>query len=97
MRLLYERKIDSFGALIDEASTMDADAGLRIAFKDDGHDRFAFVTLFGSKYVVMVYEKKGGRDERLGRRLLVEELDGIRQLEDFLRDLLPEKVRAFAY
>ncbi len=95
--MLYERKIESFDAIIDEASTMDADAGLRIVFRNDGSDCFAFVTRFGNKYVVMVYERKGGKEERLGKRVLAEELEGVRQLEDFLRDLLPVKVRAFAY
>ncbi len=97
VRMLYERRIESFGALLEEASSMDADAGLRIPFRDDGRDCFAFVTRFGTKYVVMVYEKKGGREARLGKRIVVEELEGVRQLEDFLRDLLPEKVKAFAY
>ena len=95
--MLYERKVDSFGALIDEASSMDADAGLRVAFRNDGKGCFAFVTRAGSRYVVMVYQAKTSRPERLGKRLVTEELEGVRQLEEFLRDLLPEKVRAYAY
>jgi hypothetical protein len=96
-RLFYERRIDSFEALVKEAASMDADAGLRVLCRHNGQNCYAFVTRFGSRYTVMVYERKAGKREVLGRRLAVEDLEGIKELEHRLREFLPGRVRAFAY
>jgi hypothetical protein len=45
----------------------------------------------------MVYKRRAGNPDELGRRLAVEELKGIRELESWLREFLPGRVRAFAY
>lgn len=95
--MFYERRIDSFAALVQEATSMDADAGLRVLFRYNGQSCYAFVTRFGGQYTIMIYKRRAGRREELGRRLAVEELEGIKELESRLRELLPEKVRAFAY
>ena len=95
--MLYERRIDSFKALIDEAASMDADAGLRILGELDGESCYAFVTRFGKSYTIMIYERRTKKRENLGRRVAAEEVRGLNQLRSMLRELVPGRVRAFAY
>lgn len=95
--MFYERRIGSLAALVSEAETMDADAGIRIVGRFTGHGCYAFVTRFGNKYTVMVYEKNAGRRDGLGRRLASEELEGVEELEAFLRRIASKRLEAFAY
>jgi hypothetical protein len=95
--LVYERRIDSFKGLVDEAATMDADAGLRILATVDRRPSYIFVTRFGKRYTIMVYERKAGKAGGVGRRLAAEELPDIRQLKFRLSTLIPGRVSAFAY
>jgi hypothetical protein len=95
--MFYERRIGSLAAVVKEAETMDADAGIRMPGVYAGRRCYAFVSRFGSRYTVMVYEKKGGRKDGLGRRLASQELDGPEALRTFLRNVVSGKVEAFAY
>ncbi len=95
--MFYERRIGSLAAVVKEARTMDADAGIRIAGTYAGRKCYAFVTRFGARYTVMVYEKKAGRKDGLGRRLASQELGGPEGLMMFLREVVSRKVEAFAY
>jgi hypothetical protein len=95
--LLYERRIGSLAAVVKEAETMDADAGIRMSGLYAGRRCYAFVSRFGPRYTVMVYEKRGGRRDGLGKRLESQELDGPEALMAFLRKIISGKVEAFAY
>ena len=95
--MFYERRIGSLAALVREAETMDADAGIRMAGRLAGRRCYAFVSRFGHRYTVMVYEKKARDGHGLGRRLASEELEGITGLEAFLRKIVSGKLEAFAY
>ncbi len=95
--MLYERKLGSFSALLDELTTMDADAGLRVDGRYEGHSCYVFVTRFGATYTAMVYERLFGEGRALGKRLAVEELSGIDELQALLSKLVHGRVVAFAY
>jgi hypothetical protein len=95
--LFYERRIGSLAAVAREAETMDADAGIRIAGRFAGRGCYAFVSRFGQRYTVMVYEKKAGSGHRLGRRLASEELESVEALKVFLRRITSGRFEAFAY
>ena len=95
--MFYERRIGSLAAVIKEAKTMDADAGIRMSGKYAGRRCYAFVSRFGPRYTVMVYEKQRGRRSGLGRRLASEEVEGTAGLKAALRKVASGKVEAFAY
>jgi hypothetical protein len=95
--LFYERSIGSFEALMLEAASLDADAGLRVIGRYNGLSCYAFVTRFGDHYTVMIYRRNPGRPGRVGARLAAEELEGINELRSILRRVVPGRVRAFAY
>jgi hypothetical protein len=95
--LLYERRIDTFEALILEAASMDADAGLRIVGKYNGLNCYAFVTRFGDRYTVMIYRRNSGRSGGVGAKLDAKELEGIDKLKPVLKKVVTGRVRAFAY
>ena len=95
--MFYERRIGSLTAVAKEARTMDADAGIRISVVYEGRRCYAFVTRFGPRYTVMVYEKKARRIDGLGKRLVAQEAGGPEELMKFLRKVVSGKVEAFAY
>ena len=95
--MFYERRIGSFEGVIGEAATMDADGGIRLSGKYEGESCYAFVTRFGSRFTVMIYEKKRGKLGRPGRRLMSEEVGGVDELKAILRKVAPRKVLAYAY
>ena len=95
--MFFERRIGSLTAVAKEARTMDADAGIRISVVYEGRRCYAFLTRFGPRYTVMVYEKKAGRNGGLGKRLVSQELGRPEELVKFLRKVVPAKVEAFAY
>jgi hypothetical protein len=93
--LLYERRLGSLAAVVKEAQTMDADAGIRISGRYRGVRCYAFVSRFGQRYTVMVYEK--GATGGVGKRLASEELEGLEGLRAFLGKIVSSKLEAFAY
>ena len=95
--MFYERRIGSLAAVVKEAKTMDADAGIRLSGKYQGRICYAFLSRFGPKYTVMVYERKPGREGGVGKRLASLELDSLEELKDFLRRIASGSVEAFAY
>ena len=95
--MLYERRIGSLAGVVKEAETMDADAGIRMSGVYAGLRCYAFVSRFGPRYTVMVYEKKSGHQGGLGKMLASQELDGPEALKTFLRNVVSGKVEAFAY
>ena len=95
--VFYERKIGSLRELVDEAVSMDADAGLRILGRVEGKNCYVFVTRFGEQYTAMFYERGPKRGARPGKRLAVEELGGIKELESMLKKVATRPVTAFAY
>lgn len=95
--MFYERRIRSLGGVEREAETMDEDAGIRMSGRYGGRSCYAFVSRFGREYTVMVYEKKGGRGDGLGKRLATETLENTKELKEFLRKVAAGKVEAFAY
>jgi len=95
--LLYERKLDSLPALVEEAKNMDEDAGLRVSGRYDGRSCFVFLTRFGTTYTAMVYGRPPGRGKTVGRRLAVMEHLEASELQPLLRKLVPGKVLAFSY
>jgi len=95
--LFYERRIGGLAALVREAETMDSDAGIRVAGRFAGRRCYAFVTRFGSRYTVMVYERKAGSEGGLGRRLASEELESVEGLKVLFRKIAPGRIEAFAY
>ena len=94
--MFYERRMGSLAAVAEEAATMDADAGIRMVGKYGGRTCYAFVSRFGSRYTVMVYERKGRRGG-VGKRIASEELGSLEELKSFLRKVASRKVEAFAY
>ena len=95
--LFYERRIGSLSAVMKEAETMDADAGIRVVGRFGGRRCYAFVSRFGPRYTVMVYERRSGRKDGLGKRLATEEVAGTDQLKGFLKGIVTGKVEAYAY
>ena len=94
--MFYERRIGSIGSILEEAKTMDADAGIRILGKYRGRSCYAFVTRFGPRYTMVVYERIGRRG-RMGRRIAAEEAEGIEALRPLLKGVAGARVVAFAY
>jgi hypothetical protein len=94
--LFYERRLRSLAAVVGEAETMDADAGIRMSGTYGGARCYAFVSRFGPRYTVMVYEKNGATGA-VGKRLASEEHEGLEGLRAFLRKIVPSKLEAFAY
>ena len=95
--MLYERRLDSFSALTEEAKNMDADAGLRVLGRYNGRGCYVFVTRFGQTYTAMVYESLSDRRRSVGRRLAVMEPLGIKELQSLQRKLTPGQVIGFSY
>jgi len=95
--LLYERRLDSFSALFEEAKSMDEDAGLRMSGRYAGRSCYIFVTRFGRAYTVMVYERPSGKGKTVGRRLAVMEHLEANELQPLLRKLVPGRVVAYSY
>ena len=95
--MFYERRIDSFEALIKEAASMDPDAGLRILGRYNGRNCYAFVTRFETRYTIMVYGRLPDGRVLPGARLAVVEVDGIRGLRSALEKVLGSTVQAYAY
>ena len=94
--MLYERRLDSFSALIEEAKSMDEDAGLRISGRYDGRSCYIFVTRFGRAYTAMVYARPS-KGKTVGRRLAVMEHLEANELQPLLRKLVPGRVVAYSY
>jgi hypothetical protein len=92
--LFYERAIGTFGELVNEAATMDADAGLRILGRYNGRPCFAFVTRFGSRYTVIICSRLRAGP---GRPLASEEANGVEELKSVLKKVVHGRVSAFAY
>lgn len=97
VRLFYERRLGSLAAVVSEAETMDADAGIRVSGKYAGRNCYVFVTRFGGRYTVMVYERRVGRRKGLSTMMASVDLEGTRQLKSFLGKVVYGKVEAFAY
>ena len=95
--MFYERRLGTLAAVVKEAETMDADAGIRLRGRYAGRSCYAFVSRFGGKYTVMVYARRAGRRDGLGKRLASEELEGIGGLKSFLKKVVSGDVEAFAY
>jgi len=95
--MLYEKKVGSFARLLKEAAVMDADAGIRVLGRYLGRKCIVFVTRFGRRYNVMVYEAGRGRKPAPGRRLAFEEIEGIEGLRLFLRKFAQSRVEAYVY
>ena len=95
--MFYERRIDSLEALIKEAASMDADAGLRILGRYNGRNCYAFVTRFGTRYTIMVYGRMPDGGVLPGAKLAVVEVDGIRGLKSVLGKVVGHTVKAYAY
>lgn len=94
--MFYERRMGSLAAVAREAESMDADAGIRVSGRYAGRRCYAFVSRFGPRYTVMLYER-GGSGKELGKRLASEELESPEALKAFLRKIVSGKVEAFAY
>jgi hypothetical protein len=95
--LFYERRIGSLAAVVKEAETMDADAGIRMSGRFAGRRCYVFVSKMGPRYTVMVYERKSGRRGGLGKRLASEEVESTERLRVFLRNIISRKVEAFVF
>lgn len=94
--MFYERRIGSLAAVVKEAETMDADAGIRMSGRYAGRRCYAFVSRFGDRFMVMVYERRDGRRGVLGRRLASEDVES-EGLKVLLGKIASGKVEAFAY
>jgi hypothetical protein len=95
--LPYELRLESLSAVVQEAASMDADAGIRIEGKLEGRRCFAFVTRFGRRYTVIIFERKKGRGDGPGKRILAQELGGAEELRSLLKKLLSGRVLAYSY
>ncbi len=95
--MFYEKRIGSIKELMDEAASLDADAGLRILGAYEGRSCYVFVTRFGGRFTAMVYQRDPVRRARAGRKLAVLELDGVEGLESLVRKVTPGKITAFTY
>ena len=95
--MFYEKRIGSLRELLEEAASLDADAGLRILGSYEGARCFVFVTRFGGRYTAMIYRRESGRREKAGRKMAVLEIDGVKELESLIRSVVPGKVTAFTY
>jgi len=93
--LFYERRMRSLAAVMKEADTMDADAGIRMSGRYAGRRCYAFVTRFGKRYTMMVYEK--GKGGAVGKRLASEEVGDLAGLKALLARIADGRVEAFAY
>ena len=95
--MFYERRLRSLAAIVSEASSMDADAGIRVSGSYGGRKCYAFVTRFGPRYTLMIYERKSGKLEGLGRNLASEDIEGLPGLRAWLKKVATGRFEAFAY
>jgi hypothetical protein len=75
---------------------LDEDSGIRLIGEKSGRECLVFVTRFGNRYTMMTYAvigKTGGP----GRRLGVEEFDGVDAVARALRSATPGRTRAYVY
>ncbi len=95
--MFYEKRLGSLTELMTEATTLDADAGLRILGNYEGTTCYVFVTRFGGRFTAMIYQRDSARRAKAGRKLAVLELDGVKELESLVRRVTSGKVTAFTY
>ena len=95
--MFYEKRIGSIRELMDEASSLDADAGLRILGSYRGARCYVFVTRFGGRFTAMVYRREPGPRENVGSRVAVLETAKAEELEELFRTVTSGKVTAFTY
>lgn len=93
--MFYEEKITSFASLRRRLRVLDQDAGARLMAGSGKRKFMMFVTRFGSKYTVMTYTLRS--DGTPGRRLRILEFDSLEGLEEALRKLAPNRLRAWIY
>jgi len=96
LELFYEKKVTSFGALVNAVEVLDEDSGIRLDGVRNGKKCLVFVTRFGTSYTMMTYSLAGKTGEP-GKRLGVLEFDGVDAVAAELRSTAPGRIRAFVY
>ena len=95
--LVYEKKVDSLGALRRELQVLDGDAGARVRGSYGGRRCFAFVTRFGETFTVVVCAAKGQGGRTPGRMLESKEFTDIETTMRFLTPIATTPFNAFVY
>jgi len=94
--LFYEKEVTSFDDLVKAVRVLDEDSGVRLIGERGGRKCLVFVTRFGERYTMMTYTV-AGKTGAPGRRLGVEEFDGVHAVADALRAVTPGRLRAYVY
>ena len=96
--MFYEKTVNSFPRLMQEADLLDLDGGIRSYVTYNGRKSFVFVTRSPNGFTLMVYGRRvHGSKEAAGRRLLVEEFETTAELKRFVEGILARPVKAFVY
>ena len=96
--MFHEEKISSFPLLVQELDRLDMDAGVRTFGKYNSKKCLVFMTKSFRGFVAALYSvRTSGKDILPDKRLLVKEFAGIKELENFLGEVIEKPVRAFAY
>ncbi len=95
--MIYEKRVASMASLRKELSVLDGDAGVRVVGRYGGKKCFAFVTRFGGRYTVLVYQAEGNGGRTPGRRLESRELERVEEVVAFLKEISVPGVEAYVY
>ena len=96
--MFYEKTVNSFPRLMQEADLLDLDGGIRSHVTYDGRKSLVFVTRSPNGFTLMVYGRRvHGSKEAPGRRLLVEEFQTSAELGRFIGGIIAKPVKAFVY
>ena len=95
--MFYEKRVTSFRALMKEVSSMDSDAGIRLAGRYGKHLCYCFVTRFGTVFIAMMYARSAGKKRSPGKLLASVELKSPEQLRRLLREVAGSRVSAYVY
>jgi hypothetical protein len=95
--LFYEKRIQSFDAVMEEVRRLDSDSGVRVVGTYRKRPSFAFLTRSGRTYTLMVYERKGLEEPAPGARILSKEFESLDDLGIFLREFSAKGVDAYVY
>lgn len=94
--MFYEKEVTSLDELVKAVKVLDEDSGIRLIGEINGRKCLVFVTRFGKTFTMMTYSvvRKTGAP---GRRLGVEEFNGVDAVTAALRGAVPGRVHAYVY
>lgn len=96
-RLFYEKRVSTFRALIKAVEVLDADSGVRVVGRYGKAKCYAFITRFGDRFTILVYQTRDARGGAMGRLLASKETKGTAELAGLLSEMTKGGVDAYIY